>query len=79
MEWQYLCTCVPGVGQHLAPEQAVIRTILIPALLQVRPGDVKKQIRMLLSHGAKAEGVNLRNPVTGADRYFRPPRTPQVS
>ena len=43
---------------------------LIPALLEVLPGAVTDKLRTLLSHGMKAGGMNLRNPVTGADRLF---------
>ena len=53
-ELQYLCECVLGVRQHLSPVETPIRTLLIPSLLQVRPGDVKNELRMLLSHGVKA-------------------------
>ena len=71
VEWQYLCRCVPGVGQHLAPVEAAIRMLLIPALLQVKPGDVKNELHTLQSHGFKTGGKNLRNPGTGADRLFQ--------
>ena len=70
-EWQYLCRCVPGVGTHLAPVEQVIRSHLIPALLEVPQSAVTDSLRALLSHGVKAWGLNLRNPETGADRLFR--------
>ena len=69
-EWQYLCRCVPGVGRHLAPVEDAIKTLLIPALLELPLDHVQAELRTLLSHGVKAGGMNLRNPEEGADRLF---------
>ena len=70
-ERQYLCRCVLGVGQHLAPVETAIKTCLILALLELPADHVKDELRTLLSHGVKAGGMNLRNPETGADRLFQ--------
>ena len=69
-ESQYLCRCTPGVGPHLAPLEDAIRMKLIPALLQQPPGWASDDLRTLLSHGVKFRGMNIRNPVEGADRLF---------
>ena len=70
-EWQYLCRCVPGVGRHLAPVEAAIKTLLIPALLEMPVDHVKAELCTLLSRGVKAGGMNLRNPETSADCLFQ--------
>ena len=67
-EWQYICRCVPGVGEHLEPVEAAIREHMIPALFQMDPGEVRDDFRVLLEHGVKQGGMNIRNPVKGADR-----------
>ena len=67
-EWQYLCRTVPGVAEQLQPIEDAIRGHLIPALLEVKPEDVNGDLRTLLSHGVKQGGLNIRNPVEGADR-----------
>ena len=69
-ELQYLCRCTPGVGPHLAPLEDAIGMKLIPALLQQPPGWVSDDLRTLLSHGVKFGGMNIRNPVEGADCLF---------
>ena len=69
-EWQYLCRCVPGVGRHFAPVEAAIKTLLIPALLELPVDHVQAELRTLLSHGVKAGGTTLRNPEEGANRLF---------
>ena len=51
-EWQYLCRCVPGVGQHLTSVEAAIKTLLIPALLELPVDHVKAELRTMLSHGS---------------------------
>ena len=53
-EWQYFCRCVPGVGRHLAPVEDAIKTLLIPALLELPVDHVQAELRTLLSHGVKA-------------------------
>ena len=55
-EWQYLCRCVPGVGRHLSPVEEAIKTLLIPALLELPVDHVQAELRTLLSHGVKAGG-----------------------
>ena len=67
-EWQYLSRCVPGVGVHLQPVEDAIRKHLIPALFQTTPDRVSDEMRLLLSHGVKQGGMNIRNPVAAADR-----------
>ncbi|KAL7532612.1 hypothetical protein ACHAXR_004742, partial [Thalassiosira sp. AJA248-18] len=67
-EWQYLCRCVPGVEVHLEQVEVAIRKVLIPALLDVKPEEVKEDFRQLLSHGVKQGGINIRNPTAGAER-----------
>jgi hypothetical protein len=67
-EWQYLSRCVPGVGKHLQPVEDAIREYLIPALFQTTPDKVSEDMRLLLSHGVKQGGMNIRNPVAAADR-----------
>ena len=62
VEWQYLCRCVPGIGRHLAPVEEAIKTLLIPALLELPVDRVQAELRTLLLHGIKAGGMNLRNP-----------------
>ena len=49
----------------------MIRSHLIPALLEVPQSAVTDSLRTLLSHGVKAGGLNLRNPETDADRLFQ--------
>ena len=51
--------------------EAAIKTLLIPALLELPADHVQAELRTLLSHGVKAGGMNLRNPKTGADRLFQ--------
>ena len=58
------------MGPHLAPLDDTIRAKLIPALLQQPPGGVRDDLRTLLLHGVKFGGLNIRNPVEGADRLF---------
>ncbi|KAL7524012.1 hypothetical protein ACHAXR_000406, partial [Thalassiosira sp. AJA248-18] len=70
-EWQYLCRCVPGVEVHLEPVEVAIREVLIPALLAVKPDEVKDDFRQLLSHGVKQGGINIRNPTAGAERLHQ--------
>ena len=43
---------------------------LTPALLQQPPGWASDELRTLLSHGVKFGGMNIRNPVEGADGLF---------
>ena len=69
--WQYICRCVPGVSQHLAPVEAAIKTLLIPALHELPADNVKAELCTLLSHGVKAGGMNLPNPETGEYRLFQ--------
>ena len=69
-EWQYLRRCTPSVGPHLTPLEDAIRMKLIPALLQQPPGWASDDLRALLSHGVKFGGMNIHNPVEGADRLF---------
>ena len=69
-EWQYLCRCTPGAGPHLAPLDDTIRAKLIPALLQQPPGWASDGLRTLLFHGVKFGGMNIQNPVEGANRLF---------
>ncbi len=70
-EWQYLCRTVPEVGGFLQPVEDAIRDHLIPALLDVKPGEVQDDFRVLLSHGVKQGGLNIRNPAEGADRLHQ--------
>ena len=70
-EWQYLCRCVPGVGRHLAPVEAAIKTLLIPALLELPADHAQAELSTLLSHGVKAGGMNIRNTETVADRLVQ--------
>jgi hypothetical protein len=67
-EWQYICRCVPGAGQHLEPVETAIRELFIPALLGVPGAEVKDGLRTLLGNGVKQGGLNIRNPVEGAAR-----------
>ena len=69
-EWQYLCSCISGVGQHLAPLEDAIRTKLILALIQLLPGGIGNNRYALLSHGVKTGGISIRNPVEGTDSLF---------
>jgi hypothetical protein len=66
-EWQYLCRCVPGVGPQLQPVEDAIRECLIPALMEVQPNFVDGDLRSLLANGVKQGGLNIRNPVEGAE------------
>ena len=43
---------------------------LIPAVLQQPPGWASDDLCTLLSHGVKFGGMNIRNPVEGADHLF---------
>ena len=42
----------------------------IPALLQQPPGWASDDLRTLILHGVKFGGMNIRNPVEGADGLF---------
>ena len=50
---------------------------LIPALLQQLPGWASDDFRTLLLHGVKFGGMNIRNPVEGADRLFEASEAPR--
>ena len=43
---------------------------MIPAMLQLAPGEFSDDLRTLLSNGVKQGGINFRNPVEGADALF---------
>ena len=43
---------------------------MIPALLQLQPGEVSNDLRTPLAHRVKQGGINFRNPVEGADALF---------
>ena len=70
-EMQYICRVVPGVGKHLEPVEMAIREYLIPALFELEPGELKTDFRILLEHGVKQGGMNLKNPAKGAERLLQ--------
>ena len=70
-EWQYLCRIVPGVGKHLQPVEDAIKTFMIPALFDLPASEMKDDFRLLLEHGVKQGGMNLRNPCKNADRLHQ--------
>ena len=70
-EMQYICRVVPGVGKLLEPVEAAIREYLIPALFKLEPGELKEDFRILLEHGVKQGGMNLKNPSKGAERLLQ--------
>ncbi|KAL7523483.1 hypothetical protein ACHAXR_000201, partial [Thalassiosira sp. AJA248-18] len=70
-EWHYLCRCVPGVEEHLQPVEDAIQHHLIPALLLVKPEEVKEDFRRLLTHSVKQGGLNIRDPAASAARLHQ--------
>ena len=59
---------IEGVGAHLQPVEDAIRAHLIPALFQTTPDKVPEDMRLLLTHGVKQGGMNIREPVEVAVR-----------
>ena len=70
-EWQSLCRCVPDIDHHLVPIETAIRHHLIPVLFDIDPGEITDEWRTLLTHGVKQGGMNIRNPVLGADHLYQ--------
>jgi hypothetical protein len=64
-EWQYVCRVEPEMGPYLAPVENALRTVFIPALLDLR-GGVDDGFRLLLARGIKSGGLAIRNPVEAA-------------
>ena len=44
-----------------------IRTLTILTLLQMQPAEVNDDLRTLLSHGVKVDGMNIHNPMDWDD------------
>ena len=55
----------------MLPLERAIREFLIPALLDLPAGEIKDDFRLLLEHGVKQGGLNIRQPSKGADRLHQ--------
>mgnify|MGYP006186617991 CR=1 FL=1 len=69
-EWQYLCRVEPGVGPHLEPVEAALRTKFIPALLGGQES-ISDELRLLIAQGVKQGGLAIRDPVSAAARLYQ--------
>ena len=73
-EYQYVCRCVPGAEEHLAPLEDAIRNVFIPALLAIPAEEVTDDFRRLLAQSVKGGGLNIRDPVASAPRLLQSSR-----
>ena len=67
-EWQYVSRVTSDIASLFAPLEEVIRTELLPTLLDVGRDDIDDEFRELLSHSVKKGGAGIRNPVDSAGR-----------
>eukprot|EP00804_Cyclotella_cryptica_P023588 CCRYP_011928-RA/>CCRYP_011928-RA protein AED:0.21 eAED:0.21 QI:0/-1/0/1/-1/0/1/0/178 len=69
-EWQYLCCVEPGVGLHLEPVEAALRTRFISALLGGKE-PISDEHCLLVAQGVKQGGLAIHNPVREAERLYQ--------
>jgi hypothetical protein len=65
-EWQYVQRVTSDTAPHFAPLEMAIRTKFLPALLGIAALDLDGEFRELLTHGVKAGGIAIWNPVDTA-------------
>jgi hypothetical protein len=67
-EWQYVQRVVADIASLFEPLEEAIRNCLIPALLNLQPGELSAEDRQLLSHSVKTGGLGIQNPLDMAPR-----------